>query len=308
MVGLLLLGVFCQVAQAQSNLKLRDVNVRKQANDVLTLMTFTVVPDVTTSTLSINAASTGNPALTMFTVGGGATMSRDVPVYLEGVFGYSRYDPKYVVSDGTTQSTLPLKWNSVSVSGGIGWDFRLNDELVIRPIFNISLGQVASDLKVGEFLLGRIVDREINFINNGSLTAYGLGGSLMLDWERVRPEYEFDLEARYSNITLQTFGNTDSSVQGSSSAESVNIWTRYRAPTGLTALQRPVRYVLEAAHTRFLSSDQAALGIENLNSVGIGVELDSSAYDMFVSRIRLVARRIYGQTATGSSLGLAISF
>ena len=60
----MLLGVFCQVAQAQSNLRLRDVNVRQQANDVLTLMSFTVVPDVTTCTLSINAASGGNPALT----------------------------------------------------------------------------------------------------------------------------------------------------------------------------------------------------------------------------------------------------
>ena len=124
----------------------RDVNVRNQANNVLTLMTFTVVPDVTTSTLSINAASSGNPALTMFTLGGGATVSRELPVYLEGVLGFSRYDPRYVVSDGTATQTLPVRWNSLSLSGGIGWDFHLTDELSLRPIVNIALGQVVSDL------------------------------------------------------------------------------------------------------------------------------------------------------------------
>ena len=286
----------------------RDVNVRNQANNVLTLMTFTVVPDVTTSTLSINAASSGNPALTMFTLGGGATVSRELPVYLEGVLGFSRYDPRYVVSDGTATQTLPVRWNSLSLSGGIGWDFHLTDELSLRPIVNIALGQVVSDLRVGEYILNRILDREIHFINNGALTAYGYGASLMLDWERVRPEYELDVETRYSNITLQTFSNTDDSVKGRATAESLNLWTRYRAPTGLTAMQKPVRYVLEGAHTQFFGEQQNALGFDHLTSLGVGVELDSSAHEVFVSRIRLVARRMYGQNVTGSSIGLALSF
>ena len=300
--------MFCQAAYAQTNYTLRDVNVRNQANNVLTLMTFTLVPDVTTSTLAINASSTENPTLTMFTLGGGDAISREFPLYLEGTLGYSRYDPKFLISDGTTQSRLPIKWNSLSLSGGIGWDFRLNDELVLRPIINIALGQVTSDLRIGEYLLSRILDREIHFLKNGSMTAYGLGASLMLDWERIRPDYEFDLEARYSHIDLQTFGNTDESVKGTSAADTFNIWARYRAPTGLTAMQRPVRYVLESAHSRFFGAQQDALGFDNLTSFGVGIELDSSAYDLFVSRIRLVARRMYGQNVSGASVGLAVSF
>lgn len=307
--GALLLVVACQSALAQQpTVSLQGVNIREQANNVLTLMTFTLVPDVTTSALSITSASSGNPSLTMGTLGGGATMSRDVPIYLEGTLGYSRYDPKFLASDGIDQSTLPLRWNSVSLSGGIGWDFRLNDELVLRPIFNIALGQVVSDLQAGEFLINRKLGTEFNFIRNGSMNAYGFGGSLMLDWERVLPEYEADIEARYSHIELQTYGDTDRSVKGRSAAETFNIWARYRAPTGLVAFDRPVRYVLEAAHSRFFGAQQDALGFDAMNSLGLGMELDVSAYEVFVSRIRLVARRMFGDGVRGSSLGLAVSF
>nr|MBL8412364.1 hypothetical protein [Dechloromonas sp.] len=303
------MALVCQTVLAQQpTVRLRDVNVRDQANGVLTLMTFTLVPDVTTSALSITSASSGNPSLTMGTLGGGATMSRDVPIYLEGTLGYSRYDPKFLASDGIDQTTLPLRWNSVSLSGGIGWDFRFNDELVLRPIFMIALGRVMSDLEAGEFLVNRKLGTEFNFIRNGSMDAYGLGGSLMLDWERIRPEYEADLEARYTHIELQTFGNSENSVKGSSAADSINVWARYRAPTGLVAFERPVRYVLEAAHSRFFGDQKDALGFDAMNSLGLGMELDVSAYETFISRIRLVARRMFGDGVRGSSLGLAISF
>lgn len=295
------------VAQ-QTTVRLRNVNLSDQASNVLTLMTFTLVPDVTTSTLAISSGSSGNPALSMSTLGAGATMSRDIPVYLEGTLGYSRYDPKYLASDGVTQSVLPMRWNSLSLSGGIGWDFRLNDELVLRPIFNIALGQVATDLQVGEYLLNRKLDREYDFVRNGAMSAYGYGGSLMLDWERVLPEYEADLELRYSHIELQTFGNTTDSVKGRSAADSFNIWARYRAPTGYTALGRPLRYVLETSHSRFFGAQQDALGFDTLSSIGLGIEFDASGYDMFISRIRLVARRMYGQNVRGASFGLGVSF
>ena len=38
---------------------------------------------------------------------------------------------------------VPFRWNSLSVSGGVGWDFFITPELKLRPIFNFALGQVA---------------------------------------------------------------------------------------------------------------------------------------------------------------------
>jgi hypothetical protein len=140
------------------------------------------------------------------------------------------------------------------------------------------------------------------------MNAYGLGGSLMLDYEHVSPEKEIDVEWRYTNIRLQTFGNTADSVKGESSAEATSLYGRYRAPTGYSALDRPLRYVLEAAHTTYLGSQRGLLGFNHMSSIGAGFELDSSAYDVFVTRTRLVARYAFGQNVRGFAVGLAMSF
>lgn len=91
-----------------------------------------------------------------------------------------------MVSQGGSQALLPLKWTSVGATGGVGWDFRLADEWVLRPIANVSIGHVESDLS----LLARIIesefDVEIDFADRGRLTAGGVGGSIMLDFERKR--------------------------------------------------------------------------------------------------------------------------
>jgi hypothetical protein len=50
------------------------------------------------------------------------------------------------------------------------------------------------------------------------------------------------------------------------------------------------------------------LGFNYLSSVGAGLEVDSSAYDMIVTRTRLVARYAFGENVKGFALGLAMSF
>ena len=122
-------------------------NVQERANAVLTLMAFSVVPDLTASFLSISNGSTGNPDVTMTQFGGGFTLSTSFALYLEGTLGYNRYDPEFVATQGADERKLPTKWNTFAGTGGIGWDFPLPfvDDLVFRPIFNFSLGHVESD-------------------------------------------------------------------------------------------------------------------------------------------------------------------
>lgn len=282
-------------------------NVQKRANGVLALMGFQLTPDVTTGSLAISNDPTSNPDFRQTSLGGGFTISKDFPLYLEGTAGYSRYDPTFVATGGEGERRIPVKWNSVSGTGGIGWDFPLTDELTLRPIFNFSLGRVASDSALAGLLLERRTGTELEFLANGRLKAYGLGGSLMLDYQRYRPENEIDVELRYTNIQLRSY-DSPTAVQGSADAQSVNLWTRWRAPTGLTALQRPVRYVLEYTHTTFFGDLDGVLGFNHLNTFGVGLELDSSAYDIFVTRWRMVMRYTAGESVNGWSLGLAVSF
>ncbi len=301
-VGLLLVAH----VQAES-LRLRNVDLKDKVNGILALMAYSAVPDLASSSLSFKDTESDNPNLTMIQFGGGATMSDSFPLYLEGSAAYSRYDPRFVLSNGQEARSVPLKWNTVTATGGIGWDFALNDEWVLRPIANISLGYMSSDINLARVFINHRFDRDIEFLDNGHMSMGGLGGSLMLDWERVRPDYEVDLELRYSNLRLENIGG-DKVIEGSASAEATNLWARWRAPTGIKLLQRPMRYVLEHSYSEYLGDQRGVLGFDRLFTVGAGVELDSSAYKVFITRTRLVMRYMWGHNVHGTSLGLAMSF
>lgn len=294
-------------AQAQTSAVI-GANLQRITNGVLMLMGYSLTPDVTTGSLSFSNAESGNPGFAMTSLGAGFTVSRDFPLYLEGTAAYSRYDPAFVVSDGTNSRSIPSKWNSLSATVGIGWDFPVAQDLILRPIINFSYGHVESDLSIAAQYLGNQTGRDISFLDNGHLDAVGVGGSLMLDYERYRPENEIDVELRYTNIYLQSVGNTADAVKGSSDVQNLSLWSRWRAPTGLTALDRPFRYVLEFSHTQFLGDLRGALGFDWLTSLGAGVELDSSKYPILVTRTRLLARYKFGDNVQGWSIGLACSF
>lgn len=283
------------------------VDLQRIANGVLGIMSYTVTPDVTTSSLAVDNAATSDPALRMTQFGGGFTWSRELPLYLEGNAAYARYDPVFLASDGTDERVLPVKWNAVSATGGIGWDIALAEHWVLRPIFNFTLGYVTSDLAVAKWWLENNTDLELDFLDQGTMKAYGLGGSLMLDYELFAPEADVDLELRYTNVQLRSYGNTDAAVQGRSAAQSASLWTRRRVPTGWTVWERPVRYVLEGAYTRFFG-DQTEVGVDQMASLGLGMELDSSAYDIWATRWRALVRYKFGPDISGWSLGLAVSF
>ncbi|MFP4895055.1 hypothetical protein [Paraburkholderia sp. EG304] len=283
-------------------------NVKQHADAVLAIMSYTTVPDVTTSNLSVNNGLTGNPGFGQTQFGGGFTLSRSFPLYMEGTLAYSRYDPIFIATDGAQQRAVPTKWNTFSGTVGLGWDFRITDELAFRPILNGTIGRVSSDLKVGQTLFNHVTDSNLQFLENGSLDAYGYGGSLMLDYEHYRENYEIDAELRATDIYLRSFGGSSQAVQGSATAQQVSLWTRWRAPTGWHALDRPVRYVLEAAYSHYFGDSAGVLGFNDLTSLGVGLELDSSRYPVIVTRTRAMVRYVFGRNVHGVSFGFAMSF
>jgi hypothetical protein len=306
-LGVLVLSV--SVAEARSvSLDVTDDELKRITDGVLTLMAFTILPDVTTSNLSVNNQPRSDPELWQTTLGGGFTVSREFPLYLEGTLGYSRYDPKF--ADESADRAIPVKWNSFSATGAIGWDFTLDEqeELFLRPLGYLTLGHVATDAALAGAVIENETGIDVDILDGGRMNAYGLGTGLMLDYERYRSDHEIDVEIRYSHIWLNTLEGTTSGLKGESENHSAAVWARWRAPTGVTLLRRPLRYVLETSHTSFFGAQRGALGFDHLSSVGAGIELDSSAYDIIVTRTRLVGRYIFGDNVSGFSVGLAVSF
>ncbi len=175
-------------------------NLEKRADGVVSLMQYTLFPDVTTSSLSISSGNTGNPDVNMVQLGGGFTVSRSFPFYLEGNASFSRYDPTFIATNGTVEREIPAKWTTVTGTVGVGWDFSLTPNLKLRPIANFTLGHMESDLSAAARIIEGQTDQEISFLENGHLNVIGYGGSLMLDYERYREKNEIDVELRYTNI------------------------------------------------------------------------------------------------------------
>jgi hypothetical protein len=294
----------CALASPPALGQLVEGNLQQRVNGVLAMMGYMLTPDVTTGSLGVSNGATGNPDLSMSTAGGGFTVRREFPLYLEGTLGYARYDPTFIGSSGQVERSVAAKWDAYSATGGVGWDFPLSKELVFRPVFNFSYGRVDSHVSATQTGTGE----ELDFLHDGRLNAYGLGGSLVLDYERYRPGNEIDVELRYTNIYLRSLGGSSAAVKGSADAQSISLWSRWRAPTGATMLERPLRYVLEFAHTTFLGDLEGVLGFNYLSSLGAGLELDSSAYDAVVTRTRLMARYKVGEHVRGWSIGLAVNF
>jgi hypothetical protein len=170
-------------AQASPDRAVVGANVKRYADAVLAIMSYTAVPDVTTSSLSINSGATGDPGFRQTQLGGGFTLSKSFPLYLEGTVAYSRYDPTFVATEGGQERPVPTKWNTASTTVGVGWDFPITDELRFRPILNGMIGRVASDLRVAQTVVNHVANANLQFLEDGALNAYGLGGSLMLDLE-----------------------------------------------------------------------------------------------------------------------------
>src|SRR6202008_1000011 len=143
---------------------------------------------------------------------------------------YNRYNPTFVFNDALTGlgTQFPVKWNTIAGTGGIGWDLRINEELVFRPILNVSLGHLESDLSIAGRVLENETSREIRFLQQGRLNLGGAGASFMLDYEHYRPEGEIDAELRYTDIHLKSVSNTSEAVEGHAVSRSLGLWSRYR--------------------------------------------------------------------------------
>ncbi|WP_339949946.1 hypothetical protein [uncultured Albimonas sp.] len=288
-------------------LRLINADVSDRATGALAMLGVTAVPSETASTLHLDSnAGEGNQFFAS-QLGGAFTISESFPLYLEGFVGYSRYDPVFVFSDGTSRSRLPTKWTTVGAEGGVGWDFQLSDTLVFRPIFNVALGHVESDAA----LLGRIVNRryglDLQFLEDGRLTAGGFGASLMLDYEYHSEAYDADVELRYTHLHLEPIAGSKA-IEASSTAATLGMWSRLRVPTGVDLFGGPLRAVIEASGS-WLPGDQGqVLQTRWLAQAGLGIEFDTEQTFIPLSRVRIVARQTIGDNLSGYSLGLSASF
>jgi hypothetical protein len=289
-------------------------SARDAASGAISLLGVTAIPDATSGAISITRGDGESTGITYGQFGLPFTVSQAFPLYLEGYLGYARYDPLYVFSDGQAERQMPGRLNHVTGTIGIGWDFRINRDLVLRPILNGAIGVVATDPALFGGLISARRDAELDVVTSGSTWATGWGGGLLLDYARYREAYEIDIELRYTLMTFATMERAEDGSRPTADAHTLGLWSRVRWPTGLEAFGRPVRWVAELSHSQFFGDQARVLGIDWLTKIGGGIEMDTGRVEatlagfLYLNRIGLVGRYVFGRNVSGFSVGLSFGF
>lgn len=300
--------------------RIREIlaTLRRRPGGVLGLMGYNMTPDGSTNAVEVNRTGTtgegeGMPSLLLGQFGFGYTVSESFPLFLENYIGYARYDPRAMFT-GEGARQLPLRWNNVTATVGVGYDFALTDTLFLRPIVNVGAGYAASDLSLfGSFLQWQ-TGEDLSLLTDRHLNVWAYGGSMMLAYYDYRPQRDIEFELRYTRLHLQTFGDTMPAAAGSATAETVGLWGRYRWPTGREAFGRDIRWVIDGSASYYLGDQRDAVGFAWSAKIGGGIEFDVGRYEigavgLNLTRIRLVARYFFGdQGVTGTSVGIGMSF
>lgn len=295
-------------------------STRSRPGGVLGLMGYNMTPDGSTNAVEVNRAAAArrgmvpdSSQLLLGQFGFGFTASESLPVFLEIYFGYARYDPRALFS-GQGARHLPFRWNNVAATVGIGYDIALTENLFLRPVVNFSLGYAASDAALFGSWMGSVAGADATRLTDQHVHVWGRGGALMLAYYDLRPERDVELELRYTHLRLETFGDSASPARGSSTAQTLGLWGRYRWPTGWEAFGREMRWVIDGSASLYLGDQREAIGFGWSAKIGGGIEFDIGrreigALGLNLSRIRLIGRYFFGDNGvTGTSIGIGISF
>lgn len=294
---------------AQSIDDIFGVTLRNNAEAALSVFGIAAVPSETASTLILQSDSSDYSSFAATQLGAGFSVSDDFPLYLEGFLAFNRYDPVLLLTQGRAENALPLRWNTIAATGGVGWEFKVTDHFSVVPMVNVSLGRIQSDTSIGAQFIANELGLDTSFIRGGGLTAGGLGGSLSLIYNRRwESDYEVDFTLRHTHIHLRPIAG-DKDIIASADGITTGFWSRLRIPTGWQLWDRPVRIVTEASGS-YLPGDQGrALGTEWLVQAGAGGEIDfAETWVPWITTTRLVARYTLGERLTGFSVGIAASF
>ena len=129
--------------------------------------------------------------------------STELPLYLEGNAAWARYDPVFLATDGAELRPVPVQWDSLSVSAGIGWDFPFAANWVLRPMLNLTYGRLTSDLAGAKWWLEENTNVDLASLDRGKMQAHGIGGDLRDDRVGALPDVDGTLVEREAAVGFQ---------------------------------------------------------------------------------------------------------
>jgi len=294
-----------------------QIQPRFKRGGVLALMGYGIIPDGSSDSLFISRSTPtsglSESGLQYNQYGFGYTIDEEnFPLYLENYAAVQRYNPRFLFAGES--GYLPAQWNNFTMTLGIGWDFRIAENLYIRPILNGAWGYATSDAGLASSLLNKRFGTNVPPLARDHVNVHGLGAGLTLAYYDHKPKREIDVEIRYSQFKLETYGGTVPAARGTSYPSSLTVWGRYRWPTGVEAFGRPLRWVSDNNFSWYTGDQRATLGYAWAFKVGGGIEFDVGRYEVSIPPLSLERVRLLGyyffadNNVRGYSIALGFSF
>jgi len=265
------------------------------AKAALSALSVAALPLAGTNTISVIGASGDQADFFSTRIGGGRNLEEGEPLYLEGFVAYQSYTPIFILGDGDP-TLVNTRWSSLALSGGVGWDFPVAEDLVLRPIALGSVGHVFGRAIFEDLLPPGGAGDPQDFFDDG-LFAAGLGGAVALQFDRDVAGTTLDLRARQSWMRLTAIGETD------------RFGVQADAIPGARVQGLPLSGVMEAGYPHFWADQQDILRTDWLAMIGAGFAVATPENTWGgVTSGRLTLRYLVGDDYDGLSFGLGFRF
>ena len=273
---------------------------------------YAVVPDITASSLNIGSGKRhAQDPHHLPQLAGGAALSRDVPPLSGGQPWATAAAIPRLCSPMAMRPAPAPNGTASERPGGIGWDVgvhrdRFGGNLVLRPIANVTPGHGGQRPSHQ----GRLLNtggQNLDFLDGGTLNVYGLGGSVMLDYELFRRQ-DIDAELRYLPASA-SFTGTAESVSSQADTENLALPAPPR-PVGLDPRWTgPSLAVLEASQNRIPGAATGLLGFNSPQLPGTWPRTrQQQVRHLLHPHPAGVQADMFSNSTSGCSIGLAMSF
>lgn len=255
------------------------------------------------TTVSVVGANREESEFFSTSIGGGARFGEESQVYGEFQLAYQDYDPAFVLP-GRQADLVDVRWSSIALTGGLGWNHEINDSLTLRPIALASVGHVFGSAVFDE-LFPKGERSDLSGLFDDGLLAGGLGAAVVIDYQSAVPGGDLVLRARQSWMRLRPLdAASDYDVHATASA--TNLFGKYSVPIPRSG---SLRGVVETSYTRFQGDQQETLNTAWLGSLGGGVELPlPETIGRGDMTGRAVLRYVFGDGYEGVAFGFGGSF
>lgn len=231
----------------------------------------------------------------------------EVPgLFIEGLLAYQKYNPVLIFPEIAPGAAVNVNWSSVAGTVGVGWDFELRDDWVLRPMGHLSLGYVST----GAFLDNLpILPLGGQSSVEGNLNAGGAGASITLLREIEAGRWLSEYRVRQTYLEFFPI-NEPRAGDAHANSNQTTFYTRHRLPLASVRLfELPTKAVFDAGVVFYHGDGARVLQAEWLATAGAGVELDVSGTGApLVKAGRVMLTGVLGEDYSGFTVGFSLSF